>query len=529
MATYTNPGVYVSESTLVNNVQRANTAQSVAVFIGTAPRGPMTPTLINSWSGFKALYGDITLDNELGYSVYHYFANGGRDAYIIRTLHTSGTAPLARSASSYIQYFPAGSGSSVGASVMFTATAANPGAWGTGLTVTTSSSPAAPSNATSSYPTFNVSVKLNAVEVENWNEVSLNPANNRYLLDVVNTYSKYITVASPAGATVGWAIKEDPTADIFTFNAYSTPFGSTTISASVATNGTDVAVADYQAAITKVDAIQGSLLLNAPGQTNSSVVTSLLNTAEARGDSFVIIDPAASGTTLAGVTSAIASYPKSSYGAVYYPQLVMADPTKTGPAAVRNTFPGGAVAGAYIRSEVARTVAKAPAGYDLDIRNALGLTGSFTESEAGSLYDTHNVNLFKAIPGAGIVINGARTMSKATPAKYIPIRRSLNYLKQVLKAETAFAVFEPNDERLWTRINMNVSSLLSEFWRSGGLKGANANQAFYIVCNSTNNTSTTINNGEVHVEVGVALQYPAEFIVINLSQWTGGSNTVSTL
>jgi len=529
MATYTNPGVYVSESTLVNNVQRANTAQSVAVFIGTAPRGPMTPTLINSWSGFKALYGDITLDNELGYSVYHYFANGGRDAYIIRTLHTSGAAPLARSASSYIEYFPAGSGSSVGASVMFTATAANPGAWGTGLTVTTSSSPAAPSNATSSYPTFNVSVKLNAVEVENWNEVSLNPANNRYLLDVVNTYSKYITVASPAGATVGWAIKEDPTADIFTFNAYSTPFGSTTISASVATNGTDVAVADYQAAITKVDAIQGSLLLNAPGQTNSSVVTSLLNTAEARGDSFVIIDPAASGTTLTGVTSAIASYPKSSYGAVYYPQLIMADPTKTGPAAVRNTFPGGAVAGAYIRSEVARTVAKAPAGYDLDIRNALGLTASFTESEAGSLYDTHNVNLFKTIPGAGIVINGARTMSKATPAKYIPIRRSLNYLKQALKAETAFAVFEPNDERLWTRINMNVSSLLSEFWRSGGLKGANANQAFYIVCNSTNNTSTTINNGEVHVEVGVALQYPAEFIVINLSQWTGGSNTVSTL
>jgi phage tail sheath protein FI len=528
MATYTNPGVYVSESTLVNNVQRANTAQSVAVFIGTAPRGPMTPTLINSWSGFKALYGDITLDNELGYSVYHYFANGGRDAYIIRTLHTSGTAPLARSASSYIQYFPAGSGSSVGASVMFTATAANPGAWGTGLTVTTSSSPAAPSNATSSYPTFNVSVKLNAVEVENWNEVSLNPANNRYLLDVVNTYSKYITVASPAGATVGWAIKED-VADIFTFNAYSTPFGSTTISASVATNGTDVDVADYQAAITKVDAIQGSLLLNAPGQTNSSVVTSLLNTAEARGDSFVIIDPAASGTTFNGVTGAIASYPKSSYGAVYYPQLVMADPTKTGPAAVRNTFPGGAVAGAYIRSEVARTVAKAPAGYDLDIRNALGLTGSFTESEAGSLYDTHNVNLFKTIPGAGIVINGARTMSKATPAKYIPIRRSLNYLKQALKAETAFAVFEPNDERLWTRINMNVSSLLSEFWRSGGLKGANANQAFYIVCNSTNNTSTTINNGEVHVEVGVALQYPAEFIVINLSQWTGGSNTVSTL
>lgn len=528
MANYTNPGVYVSESTLVNNVQRANTAQSVAVFIGTAPRGPMTPTLINSWSGFKAFYGDITIGNELGYSVYHYFANGGRDAYIIRTLHTTGAEPRARSAASYVNYFPAGSGSSAGASAMFTAVAANPGAWGSNLTITTSSSPAAPSNVTTSYPMFNVSVKLSGTEVESWNEVSLDPSNNRYILDVINTYSKYITVSSPAGATIGWAIKED-VADIFTFDDYSTPFGSTTVSASVATNGTDVAVEDYQAAIGKVDSITGSLLINVPGQTNSSIVTTALNAAEARGDSFVIIDPAASGTTLNGVTGAISSYPKSSYGAVYYPQLLMADPTKTGPAAVRNTFPGGAVAGVYMRSEIARTVAKAPAGYDLDIRNALGLTGSFTESEAGALYETHNVNLFKSIPGAGIVINGARTLSKATPAKYIPIRRSLNYLKQVIKAETAFAVFEPNDDRLWTRINMNVSSLLSDFWRAGGLKGANANQAFYIVCNSTNNTSTTINNGEVHVEVGVALQYPAEFIVINLSQWTGGSNTVSTL
>jgi phage tail sheath protein FI len=61
------------------------------------------------------------------------------------------------------------------------------------------------------------------------------------------------------------------------------------------------------------------------------------------------------------------------------------------------------------------------------------------------------------------------------------------------------------------------------------LKGTNASQAFYIICDSTNNTPTSIQNGEVNIQVGVALQYPAEFIVINLSQWTGGSNTVSTL
>jgi len=105
----------------------------------------------------------------------------------------------------------------------------------------------------------------------------------------------------------------------------------------------------------------------------------------------------------------------------------------------------------------------------------------------------------------------------------------MNYLKQALKDTTSFAVFEPNDERLWTTINMRVGSLLGEFWRAGGLKGRNSAEAFYIVCDETNNTNETIAQGEVRLEVGVALQYPAEFIVINISQWTGGANSVANL
>jgi hypothetical protein len=101
-------------------------------------------------------------------------------------------------------------------------------------------------------------------------------------------------------------------------------------------------------------------------------------------------------------------------------------------------------------------------------------------------------------------------------------------LKQTLKDSTNYAVFEPNDERLWTQLTMGISGLLAEFWTKGGLKGATTSEAFYVVCNSTNNTAVTVDNGEVHIEVGVALQYPAEFIVINLSQWTGGSNSIET-
>ncbi len=137
--------------------------------------------------------------------------------------------------------------------------------------------------------------------------------------------------------------------------------------------------------------------------------------------------------------------------------------------------------------------------------------------------------MLKAVPGGGIIINGARTLDKSAPGKFISARRTLNYLKQVLKEGTESAVFEPNDARLWDQLTGSVSALLGEFWRQGGLKGKNASEAYYVICDESNNTAVTVDNGEVHIEVGVALQYPAEFVVINLSQWTGGSNATETL
>lgn len=509
MPTYSNPGVYVTESPLANNVQRANNSQSVATFIGSAPRGPVTATMINSWSMFKSLFGDISTDHEMGYSVYHYFANGGRDAYIVRVTKSTGAGEYAVVSGASVPYYPNGSGQA--SAGLLTVSAASPGEWGNSLSVKITAGVVTASATVK--PTFNFFVYLNGSEVERWSEVSVDAANNRYIETVINTYSKYVRVTVDAGiaADVDWE------------------FYTSTIALSAGSDGDALGNSDYVAALSALDTIENNLIINAPGQTNSSVVNAMIAKAEARGNSFVIIDPTSDTDVSTIGAGTVNSYSSSSYAAVYYPMLKMVDPTKSGPAAIRNTYPGGAVAGVYIRSEVARTVAKAPAGYALDVRNALGLIASFTESDTATLYDTYGVNMFKAIPGAGIVINGARTLDKTSPGKYIPIRRSLNYVKQALKDSTAFAVFEPNDDRLWTRLTMTVSAFLSDFWRAGGLKGTNAAEAFYVTCDETNNTVTSINNGEVHIEVGVALQYPAEFVVINISQWTGGSNTVSNL
>ena len=127
MPSYTNPGVYVSESTQVAQTQQGNTTRSAAAFFGEALRGPTTATFVDSWASYKALFGELNQSYELGFAVYHYFANGGKEAYINRVL-----ASNAVKATSTVPYFPNGTGSASAA--LFTATAISAGTWGNGLT-----------------------------------------------------------------------------------------------------------------------------------------------------------------------------------------------------------------------------------------------------------------------------------------------------------------------------------------------------------------------------------------------------------
>lgn len=516
MPTYSTPGVYVNEKAL-SNVIPSVTGGNAAVFFGSAERGPTEATLVNDWASYKRIYGDLKDAYDLGYAVYHYFANGGRSAYVVRaagTYDSTGTTagsvtPVAASAS--INYNPQGGATTA---VLFDAEAVSTGAWGNGLGVTVSSGLVA--TTASAHGTFNVVITLDGVEVERWSEVTLDRDGNRFVGAVINNYSQYINIDTIS--------TEDPDASL------------TLIAGEVAlANGVEgiVGPADIAASVDAIDSIRGNLVLNAVGQTSSTAVTPLINKAASRGDSFVIIDPDKTSESLSAlqtVASTFSGLSNGGYAAHYTPALVMVDPAKNGPAAIRTTYPGGAVAGLMIRNDTQRSVAKAPAGYGADIRGALGMAVRLSDADIGTLYDgSPYVNSFKAVAGAGIVVYGARTLSRTTSDKFIPVRRTVNYLKYTLKDLTEFAVFEPNDQNLWNRINLTLSGFLASFYRSGGLKGDNASQAFYIVCNDTNNTVSSIAEGVVNVEVGVALQYPAEFIVINLSQWSGGSNTVEAL
>lgn len=511
---YERPGVYVQEGAFTTNTPTV-AGPTAAAFIGLAERGPTTPTAVTSWNQYKALFGDLNNTYDLGYAVYHYFANGGQTAYITRVVDAT-----AVKSSGAISATPTGGSS---APLLFFV-AKSAGTWANSVTVsmtyqeeTLIDPTTAPKAVLGSL--FSVSVALNGTEVESWPGLSLDPSNNRYVETILDLYSSYVTSASVATIASGTQL---------TVTGVSSPAYTASITLTGGSEGSGaIDSADWATALSAHTTITSGLLFNLVGQTSTTVINNAISTMASRGNSLLIVDTPLTATTKATLESSVSGYTQSGYAAVYGPALKMFDPKKTGAAAIRNTYAGGAVAGAFVRSEVARGISKAPAGYSLDIRNVYGLVANLTEAEQGTLYKDSQLNLFTVVPGVGVIINGARTQARNTAEKYVTVRRTMNYLKDTLKAQTQFAMFEPNDERLWSAITVRLASLLNTFWATGGLKGRTANEAFYIVCNASNNTSFDIENGLVNIEVGVALQSPAEFIVINISQWSGGS-TVST-
>lgn len=497
MAQYTAPGVYVTESAFTTSAVTGPTT-TAAAFLGTALRGPTTPVAVESWGAYKTMFGDISSAYDLGYALYHFFANGGRTAYVCRVIGAGASNAAATASTSN-----------------WSVKASNPGTWGNDLTVVVETS----TITTGSTPAMTLTVKYQGAEVERWSEVSLNPDSTRFINNVVNNYSKYITtynVTNYAGASYAVA------AQTLTLTG-----GQNGAALTDDTNaGTQSA---WASALDAYDTVEGQLLFNLVGKSNASIITDAINYVETRGDSFLIIDPDPTlGTDTISIKQLVTTYGSSSYAAVYYGMLSMSNPAAGGTASLRNTYPGGAIAGLYTRVDVERSVAKAPAGYAYDLRNTFGVVSKFTETQIGDLYGAH-INTVKAVPGAGVVVNGARTLKKTDLTKYVPTRRSLNFIKANVNQISQFAVFEPNGEKLWADLSSRIANFLSAFWSNGGLRGNSAAEAYYITCNATNNTSASIEAGEVNIEVGVALQTPAEFIVINISQFVGGSQVQETL
>ena len=496
---YLRPGVYVQET--LNPIQPIAGAASntVAAFVGANDRGPTTPTLVTSWSQYVNAFGswNTTQSNNLPLALYMYFANGGNTAYVTRVAGSSASAAT--------RTFNDGAGTPAATLKL---TAANVGAWGNSLNISIAAS------TTTGY--FNVVVYYAGSAagniVEQWNDVSMTATDSRYAVTVINNNSSYI-VATDMGSTATGATRN--------------PSAVTNSALSTGSDGSAVTSTNITTALSLYDTIPQSLVLNIPGYTDATTVNGAISYAVGAtrpNDVFVVIDGI--NDTAANQLTLAASYTSTSYAAVYYPQLTIADPTASVGAttgAVKTVGAGPAVVGLYAATDTSRGVFKAPAGLQARLAGVVSVP-SLSMADLDNLNSTNPpVNAIRYISGSGIVVFGARTLKGGYVDRYVPVRRSLIYIEKVLRDITRFAIFEPNDARLWARLNATCSAFLTSFWSQGGLSGTSPANAYFVKCDADNNTQASIDNGIVNIQVGVALQRPAEFVVINIGQYNGGT------
>ncbi|MFE6745952.1 hypothetical protein ACFVGM_08885 [Kitasatospora purpeofusca] len=382
--------------------------------------------------------------------------------------------------------------------------------------------------------------------LETWQDISLDPADPRYAVSVINAPSSgsaYIRVTNllPVSPSVTGT---SPTPDVTWTPA--------PVTALRLNNGSDGnANPNLVNALTAGFAdVPDVLLLNmcgtfptpsAPsGIPAQSVITGAIQWAEQRGRCFVVCDaPSVTGGAAAAKTAyaallpaatpgAVAPYPLTSRAAFYGPWISVVDPAGASVSSTRLLPPGGSVMGRFSTADAQVGPHQPPAGTGYPIAGAVGVQTVFSNTDLDDL-NQWGANVIRGVPQAGICIMGARTLRPGMPDRYVSVRRMLIYLEDLLEQATRFAAFRPNTPELWSTIAAVTTKLLTGMTQGGQLAGSTPQSSFFVICDATNNSPQTVANGEVHLQVGVALASPAEFIVINIAQYQGGTaNGTST-
>jgi Bacteriophage tail sheath protein len=208
--------------------------------------------------------------------------------------------------------------------------------------------------------------------------------------------------------------------------------------------------------------------------------------------------------------------------AVYFPLPRIPDPKNE--YRLRTVGASGTLAGIYARTDGARGVWKTPAGIEATLSGVTELAAKLTDAQNGAL-NPLGIDCLRSFPIYGNIVWGGRTTQGADAIasdwKYLAVRRVTLMMEESLFRGTKWVVFEGNDEKLWSKIRLNVGAYMMSLFRQGAFQGTDPKQAFYVKCDKETTTQDDINKGIVNIEVGFAPLKPAEFVVIKIQQIAG--------
>jgi phage tail sheath protein FI len=248
----------------------------------------------------------------------------------------------------------------------------------------------------------------------------------------------------------------------------------------------------------------------------------LVEDCERAGNRMAILDPPAElgAQEVLDWRTKVGRYDSAS-ATLYYPWIEVTEPGSDEPILVP---PSGHVAGVWARTDNSFGIHRAPT--DVPLLGVSGLASEIKDSEDESL-DRAGVNSIRSFPRRGIRVWGARTLSSDPEWRYVNVRRLFMYVEESIDKGTQWAMFEPNDERLRSRLHSEVSRFLTRMWYEEALPGSSPEEAFYVKCDAETNPPDVIEAGQVVIEVGIAPSRPAEFVVIRIGRSTAEASELT--
>jgi phage tail sheath protein FI len=393
-----------------------------------------------------------------------------------------------------------------------------------GLKIQLDLDPAGPNPPTVTSGEVNLTISLGAVNIT-YAGLSMDPAHPRYLIDALNN--------DPAGLLNAALVEPPPPNTV----ANAIPQAGAAFPVAPAKPGTaedlsQLTVANFGDAIDSLRPINDVNFIAIPdrptaaGQLMLPVQQALIGHCELLADRFALLD-SNPGAALFDSGGAPDSFEKQRRGldstrgyAAFYAPWLRVVPDNSGPPIL--VPPSGHVAGIFARSDATRGVFKAPANEI--VNGALCVEQRISLIEQGQL-NLQGINIVQVFQDGGRpVLWGARTTATDTNWQYVNIRRLFLYLEESIQLGILWAVFEPNNLALWQKLKRTLTDFLTREWRDGALFGAKAEDAFYVRIDDVLNPFSEQQLGRLHIEIGVRPSYPAEFIIVRIGIWDGGSD-----
>lgn len=552
--TPTYPGVYVQE--IASGVHPiTGVATSNAAFVDFFAQGPAeTAVKVTSWAQFESTFGGLDERSEASYGIMQFFQCGGSVAFVVRAVSSAAQSaavdlPAQQYGYGYTSGYSGAGWSGAGGAQALTVTAASPGVWGGQLRV------GVDYNVKGNDPDlFNLVVqqvqvvnnKTQVLQAEVYRNLTLDSTNiASYAPQVVNQASVLVTISD----NLLGGVPDQTGPDVI-----NSPVDGSFVPLTGGADGTspqdsswdpNLLVGDQksQTGIYALEAIAPdifnilcipatALVPSVPATELGAIIAAVQAYCASNRAMYILDLPASFDDTpsylgqmnaINKFTSDVVASNRDSGTALYFPRLAIADPLNQNRS--RGVGASGTLAGIWAATDATGGgVWRAPAGIQAALPGNVTLACNLTDADNGT-YNALGVNVLRTFPVYGSVSWGARTLMgadvEASEWKYIPVRRTAYYIEESLVEGLKWAVFQPNDEGLWKQIRLNVTAFLQDMYLNQAFPGQTPAQSYFVKCDADTNPQSQIQLGIVTVIVGFAPLYPAEFMILQIEQLAG--------